>query len=834
MAARKTTSVLALVAQWLHGRLWAPLAILVAGGAALPLLLPCDRDTAWLALGLWLCLSVWPHRRRVWRRLGVGVCLALVAGLRSQAIDTADGVLEALRDEDLPLPRTQAPLQRLRAVTEPEWTPWGWRFDADWLARCALDSEMPHCDRRWGRLRVTVADQTIVVRRGQVLRVPGFVTPPPGYRNLGAGDLSRRWRWQGRIGVLGLPDHTRIYMEPDQRPMWQVVAETPADVWAAIARLRYWLGAQMAVAVPGPVGGLTTALALGDRRTESPELEEWFRRTGTAHAMAVSGSHLALVVLATRFALRRLLLGPWRQLLRRRPLHVWLTPPCVAMAWGYAALTGGAPSALRAAWMVSGLLVGQSRGGQLDISESLGFSALVLLLWDPLTVADAGWLLSVSGVLGLVWAGSLPTAPGWRGHLQTAWRTSLGPGALTAGIALVTFGQMPLTGVVANLPVAPYASLLLPVALSATLLAGLLRPTAPIPWLQWVCQAGFAPLQWLSTTPQSLWPVWQVEGWPGAVIGVAVSCTLAAVWHRGAWLQRSAAAWLVVAAALGTDRWAHRVASDCVEVRLLDVGHGQAALVRTGAGHAVLVDAGGEVGDDGKVGERAVVPVLRRLGLQRLDAVALSHAHPDHENGLLGVARHMQIDEFWWNGQVPGGDEHGKLLALLAAQGSRWRNFAQAPRQLVLGPLQLSALWPRPPQVPFDPGLGMNDNSLVLELAVGEQRLLLPGDVEHAAEAALVQEGRLRPTPVLASPHHGSRTSSTPAFLGVLQPGLAIAGARSWGTLVFPHPEVSRRHAHMGIHLWSTQDGEVVVTLGPEGIKAIQGQRSWAWQSDKR
>lgn len=812
------------LALWLLGRRFAPLALACALGAALALLVPCDARATTAALVLWLLVALLAWRRAVVRRLALGVALGLVTLLRVHALDQPDVELEQWRHLDRPRPRTALPVHQLRALAEPEWTAWGWRVDAAWLARCDVTEQPPRCAPRHGVLRVTVADQQVPVRYGDVFRAPGLLTPPPGYRNLGAGDLARRWRWDGRVGVLGLPDAGRIFVESRaSAPAWVA----PFQVWAAIGRLRRQLGAAVGVAVPVPEGALTTALALGDRRGESPELEAWFRQTGTAHVMAVSGSHLALVVLATRFALGRLLRGPLRALLRRRPLRSWLVGPCVAMAWGYAALTGGAPSSLRAAWMVSGLLVGQARGGQLDIAESLGFSALTLLLWDPLTIADAGWLLSVSGVLGLVWSGSLPVPDGWRGWLLSAWRASLGPAALTAGIALVTFGQMPLTGPLANLPVAPYASLMLPVALLVTLIAGIWAPSDPVWWLQTVCEALFWPLQWLAKTPGWLWPVWQVQGWPGAVVGVAVAASLALWWHGRRWLWRAVVAWLLALAALAADRASLAVPTGEAELRLLDVGHGQAALLRTGEGHALLIDGGGEVGDDGRTGERAVVPVLRRLGLQRLDAMVLSHAHPDHENGLLAVARHLLVGEFWWNGQMPGGDEHPKLMAQLQTGGTRWRDFRSGPRGFALGALTVQLLWPRPPLVPFDRLLGMNDNSLVLLLSLGPHRVLLPGDVEHHAEQTLVDEGRLGPVGLLASPHHGSRTSSTLPFLHALQPGLAVAGARSWGTLVFPHPEVVARHVDLGIHLWSTEDGEVVVRLRKEGLEARQGQRVW-------
>ena len=146
-----------------------------------------------------------------------------------------------------------------------------------------------------------------------------------------------------------------------------------------------------------------------------------------------------------------------------------------------------------------------------------------------------------------------------------------------------------------------------------------------------------------------------------------------------------------------------------------------------------------------------------------------------------------------------------------------------------MGSATVSVVQPSPDGPAFEQGAGLNDNSLVVRVQAGPTCWLLAGDIERRAEARLVSEGRLSPCELLKVPHHGSRTSSTPELLDALQPLAAVAGARPWGPLPFPHAEVAARYAERGVPLWRTSDGMVEVELAPEGLALRQGARSWLW-----
>jgi competence protein ComEC len=808
----------------LRGRIWAPWAVAALLGQTCGAWLAVWIPGLVVVLGVGLALALHRRGRTLWGPPGAWLIVWAIAVLRAQAL-----LHPPVQPLDLPMPRTLPPIQRLQVDREPEWSPAGHRFEALWLQTCPTGDPPPPCQPRQGRVQVEVEGREVLVHQGDVLRVPAFTVPPPAYDNPGARDLRASWQRQGLLAKVHVAHGERLLVEPRRLDLLDLPGFAIDRGMARIGTWRRRASAALTHAIPGPAGDVLAALALGDRAGNDPDLQDWLQATGTAHVIAVSGSHLALVVWLVR-GLLIVLLRRFPSVLRVQPLERWLIIPCVLVAWLYALLTGAASSTLRAAWMATALLLGRASGRQPDLAESLGFALCVLLAWDPLAVLDVGLVLSILGVLGLAWAGMRPVPdawPRWRRWLHEVWHASLGPSALTAPATLLAFGALPLVGALANLVVVPYAGvMLLPVALAMTALAVLL----PVPWTAgWLpASAHWAlyPLRWLVHLPRECWPLWHANGLRAGLAGLLVPLVLAALWHRGRWRHAAGLVALATALALGAQHLEQQLEPGSMRIHVLDVGHGDCTVLQFADGSTMVVDAGGFVGDDGLVGRLAVLPFLRRLGVTRIDRMVLTHAHPDHENGLLTLARQFPVTELWWNGQPAAGKEHAALLARLTEQGTRWRDFAgDVHRTLDIAGVTVRVL--SPTRAPFAVGLGLNDNSLVLELQSHGHRLLLAGDIEKTTEAALVESGELRPVDVLKVPHHGSRTSSTPAFLATLRPGLAVAGARPWGPLPFPHAEVTERYAQAGVPLWTTAQGHVEIAWQADGVHARQGSRTW-------
>ncbi|WP_242354681.1 ComEC/Rec2 family competence protein, partial [Anaeromyxobacter sp. SG64] len=244
-----------------------------------------------------------------------------------------------------------------------------------------------------------------------------------------------------------------------------------------------------------------------------------------------------------------------------------------------------------------------------------------------------------------------------------------------------------------------------------------------------------------------------------------------------------------------------------LEVLFLSVGQGDAALLRLPDGSAVLVDAGGAPDGGADPGARDVVPLLRDLGVTRLAAVFVSHPHPDHALGLAAVAGAFPIDLVFSNG-APAEGEVARVLAALApvplAPGDGWERAGV--RFDVLGGDR--------------EGLGANDASVVLRVGYGTTAFLFPGDVEHAGEAAALSRGGLR-ADVVKVPHHGSRTSSSEAFVRAVRPALAVVSLGRDNRFGFPHAEAVERWRAAGAAVLRT-DEEGAVRLLSDGRRVTR------------
>ena len=736
-----------------------------------------------------------------------GCSLALIASV----VAVRPALEVAIRRPDLPLPRVQHPVQRVRLLDAPEPGRLGYRATAQWLGSCQPGSAGA-CRTRHGRLALTLPPDASAWGVGTQLRILGFVHPPPGYRNPGADTALARWR---RAGLRGRIRALRAD---------QVAVEGAATALSLMAQRRVDLRRGMLRLVPGRAGGLLRALALGDRSGVDPAHLRVLRRTGTAHVLAVSGTHVGFV-LAMALGLLRLALRFSRVsgVLRRWPLPMWELGVGAAVVAVYAGLTGAAPSTLRAVVVAIAALAVRAAGTRPAPVELLGVAAMVALWLDPGASGDAGLALSLLGALGALTGARLPIRGG---VVQRVFVVSAAAWASTSLVSVPLFGQLPLLAPLVNLLVVPYVGLvLLPLALVTLVSAGvsdvalgvLLRPLA---------RAATLPIDAMAEVAG--WPCLDVGGPDGWILGCSLAGALLLI-HA---LPRRGVASAVALIGLGAVAIVVRPVLErpphgTVVAHFLDVGHGDATLLRFANGTTMLVDAGGEVGDDGRVGLAAVVPVLRAFGIRRVDHMVLSHAHPDHENGLLAVARLIPVGTFWFNGQGNRSQEHRKLIEALHVGGTAWRRRGDVD----IAGVRIHTLWP--PRAGPVAGLGLNDNSLVLQVETAGARLLLAGDVERRAEARLVAARVLRPCDVLKVPHHGSRTSSTPAFLDAVAPRLAVAGARSWGQLPFPHHDVSARYARRRIPLWRTERGYVTARLGVAGVQLRQGAAS-AWLPARR
>ncbi|MCA9553374.1 MAG: DNA internalization-related competence protein ComEC/Rec2, partial [Myxococcales bacterium] len=495
--------------------------------------------------------------------------------------------------------------------------------------------------------------------------------------------------------------------------------------------------------------------------------------------------------------------------------------PVVAL---YTALVGAAPSAVRAALMVAALLVGHAFARLREAWSALALAVIVMVAWDPATLGDPGFQLSFASVAALLriqpaladWLA--PRRRSWRAWRRAPVEALLASVAATVGttpLVLRHFGVLPVAGLIANLPAAPWASLVVvPLSLFGGLLAGV-SPELAAPVLKLAGHAAGV-LQAMAEHASAL---------PGAAVRLPQPTILECVLFYGATIGFSLPvnrgrgprrlAWLSVAGlALSlTVGLGARFLSKEVQVTFLPVGQGDGAVVELPGGRAILVDTGpGGSGMD--AAERVLLPFLRARRIDSLDAVVLTHAHADHTGSLATLAEQIPIKEVWWTGDAREGPEW--LPGLVAELGAR--EVAAGSEPYVAGPATVRFLGPvKDPRSYGD----INDGSVVISVELGARRILMVGDAEAVAEQDLLQAcAECLDADVLKAGHHGSRSSTTDAFLTAVSPEHAVLSCGLHNHFGFPHPEVVARLEAAGVRVWRTDlEGAIIVRTDGEALE---------------
>jgi competence protein ComEC len=440
-------------------------------------------------------------------------------------------------------------------------------------------------------------------------------------------------------------------------------------------------------------------------------------------------------------------------------------------------------------------------------ANALACAALLLVAHRPEVVLDLGFDLSMSATFGLVvlgprlharWEARLPT---W---LARPLAASVGAELMALPWSLARFHGVALLGPLVNLAAVPWMGVVLALSFVWTALA--LAAPAAARALAPLLDAAAAPFGWPGLTRPEVWLALPLIAAPMTAAAVTLAVAAALLARRWRWRLLALAG---VAAGFGMLLAGPRRG---VELILLDVGQGDAVLLRDGK-RAALVDGGGF--RRGDIGSRVLLPALLAEGVRRLDALVMTHPDDDHCRGLVDIAAHLPVREVWMG---PGWDPAGCAGRLAALPGTR-RRILWAGEEARVGRWRLLVLHPEPGE-----RWGENDRSLVLRAEAFGKSALLTGDVERWAEHRLLACCReALAVDVLKVAHHGSRTSSGEAFLDAVRPRLALISAGVGNLYRHPSPEVEERLASFGARvLVTSQVGAIRVAFDSEGRTHVE------------
>ncbi len=574
-------------------------------------------------------------------------------------------------------------------------------------------------------------------------------------------------------------------------------------------RLRERLRERMQQALSGQrYAGVLIALAIGDQRAVSEADWSLFNATAVSHLLSISGAHVTL------FAgwMGWLTMAGWR---RSPRLLAWLPAQQAAalvaavVAVAYAALAGFEVPAQRTCYMLLAAAFALMLRRTLSPWLILVLALTVVLAIDPWAVLAVGFWFSFGAVAFLLYVsvGRVGGRPWWHTVLATQAAVTLG----LAPLSLALFQQVSLVGPLANAVAIPLVTLLvvpltllwLVVPLDALLLAA-------HQLMLWLVQG----LQWLLTWPA---PLWMQHAPPWWAVALAIAGCVVMLAPRG-WPHR----WLGALWCLPL----FTVVPPAVpegEFRLtaLDIGQGTTAIVQT-ANHTLVYDTGPRWTDSADAGSRLIAPYLRGSGAGRIHGLVVSHLDIDHSGGARSLLNMLPVDwmltSVFNEADIVTVARSRSVTPIACIRGQSWQ--WDGVRFEVLHPEADSYL---------EAKLKTNDRSCVIKVSSAQFSALLTADIEALSERALVEryadQSTMLRSDVLLMPHHGSLTSSTPAFIDAVAPKLALINAGYRNRFGHPRDAVLARYRERDIDVLRTDWHGAIVLDSVQGVTSASKYR---------
>lgn len=765
------------------------LGAITAGLLLLPLLPVLPPPLLPLGLAL-LFLLAWWRARRSWQLAGLAFCLACAwstQGARQaleQRIPAAwEGRSLVVRGEVEGLPEAAAPRgARFR------FRPREWRLDGE-------GADLPG-HGRW-QLFSPLAELPLP---GSDCRLEVRLKRPHGAANPAGFDFES---WLLSEGVTATGSVRAMHCQPPRG--------------FSMDGLRLGLREEFSRRYPErPAAGVLLALVSGDRSLVDDAAWQNYSITGVVHLMAISGMHVTMLAAVAAWLLLRLL-RLWPRLGLRWPLQRPVMLAGLGVALAYSLLAGFSVPTERTLVMVAVVVLASCAGRRLPPFHVLLLALVAVLCWSPLAVHAAGFWLSFGAVTVLLLFGEGDSEmPSWRQALHLQFAVTL----LLLPLTLWFFDRISW--------VSPFANLIaVPLVTFGVVPLGLLG------FLCWLAGFGIgAGFFWSGAT--GLVEVMdalmaQFATWPLASVPFSLSGLAALLWLVLAvvcLLQPASRRLRLLAPAFLLPLWwpPAALSGGQMRVTVIDVGQGLSVLVET-AGHRLLYDTGPAMGPRADAGQRHVLPVLYRRGIYHLDTLVLSHDHLDHTGGAASVLAGVAV----------GRGLGVRPASLPLPAGMPWRG-CEAGQHWAWDGWDFAILYPDAGE--YRDARGANNRSCVLRIRRGNSSILLPGDLERPGEVALLS--RLDPAElaanVLVLGHHGSRSSTSVAFLAAVRPRWAIASAGYRNAFRHPSPVVLGRLDAAAIP-WRNTAASGALTLhfdGRGGIRLEEYRRvsGHYWQAD--
>ena len=641
---------------------------------------------------------------------------------------------------------------------------------------------------------------------GDEITAVGTIRRPHGYQNPGLIDTVFLLRCDG-ITARVFAENSEVEITPNETPTF---AQTFLR-WAAQVRAHYIN--RMTEVMPREDAAAIFAMLFGGYEGIRPELLEAFTVTGIVHILSVSGSHISL--LAAVIA--------WLALFLRLPRALSAAAVILAIIV-YVILAGLVPPAVRSGIMGAVAFLGLVLGRERDARYMLLLTGLLMLMISPLLLFHISFQLSFLATMGLLFL-----APVLRERMKPLPRVLAASLSITLGAQLATlpilawhFNQISISSLLANLIVVPLVDVVIILGLGGGIAALVVPFFGKIVF-------GFDSLllgmTFEITRAIAAMPLAQIDlPSMGICAGISyyllLSFLMLSQENRTIvfeFIRRFYRIIVIILAVIFVALFSWYVSRpDEMEVHFIDVGQGDAALVLTPHGHAMLFDTGGTRDDTFDIGARIDVPYLRHHGIHTVDYIFLSHAHEDHAAGAGAILTRMPVKHVYTADEGTAAYAHSMRLGdgnpLLRKLGR-----AEMGLSIVLDGVTVDVLY-APGYGEVDHATG-NEVSNVYRVRYGNASFLFTGDLVKEHEEKMIAQGMDLHVTVLKVPHHGSDTSSSEEFVRATHPLYAVYCVGADNTFGHPRPSVLERYERMGASsLRTDRDGAIIFRTDGEHL----------------
>jgi competence protein ComEC len=651
--------------------------------------------------------------------------------------------------------------------------------------------------RASGKVRLSVqykAGEFKPAAYGDRIVVYGKVLELHGYNNPGQIDMTIALKRQNINARMAAQGHAIKVISGQKAYSWQVaLANWQAGIVKALQKV-----------MPVNDAAMLTAVLFGGYGGINKNVIDDFATTGLIHILSVSGAHIALVVGLIRWFGSRLGIGSLATI-TIAALTVML----------YAVMSGLTPPVIRSTIMGLTSLLAVVLGRENYAPAALAVTAFGMLVHQPQLLYDISFQLSFGATAGLVYLyqqtyNHMSRLPSWlAGPLAVTLSAQLGVLPLIAWY----FNSFPIISFAANIIVLPAVELVIILGLAGVLIYTIIPAIGNIIFVISSLLIGFVTMltALLASVPYSSVYI------PSGGIAASFIYYLVLAWVYSwrpfqipgpgqlvrRWPRPCCLVLIFFIAIFFVNTWYPRPLS----VHFIDVGQGDATLVITPRGKAVLVDTGGSfAGSNFDIGERVVAPYLKHYGVTSIDYLILTHGHQDHAGGAAGVAGDIRITKV-----MLAREEHSQAIQMLLHAKPAVAVIPTYTGQS----FQLDGVVFRIDQAGGDGvtsphGVTGNEVSSVVRISYGQHSFLLTGDLEGQGEAMLVTKG-VTPCTVLKVGHHGSKTSTTTPFLDAISPKFAVISVGYGNRFGHPHPDTIKRLAEMETIVYRTDKQGAIV-----------------------